>query len=152
MPSECDILIEAAEYLGRWLTLQPAVKEESLTDWLLFDVSSKTPRIRYATFTRHQEARKTGADWEWWFLYPSASFRWRIQAKKSDPVGDNYPALVYTNRYGLQIDKLIADAKTVNAVPAYVFFTLRAVQKNGDRMNEFARSVLNVTIQKRRQA
>jgi hypothetical protein len=38
-------------------------------------------------------------------------------------VGDNYPALVYTNRYGLQIDKLIADAKTVNAVPAYVFFT-----------------------------
>jgi len=53
---------------------QPEVKEESLTDWLLFDVSQKISRITYKSFPRHEEARRTGADWEWWFLFSSFSF------------------------------------------------------------------------------
>jgi len=123
MNLDCQVFSDAASYVGRWLTLQPAVKEESLTDWLLFEISSKLPNVHYLAFSRHVEARKTGADWEWWFVFRNGSYRYRIQAKKANPAGDNYPGIAYTNQHGLQIDKLIGDAKTANAIPAYVVFS-----------------------------
>jgi hypothetical protein len=123
MNRDCQAFAEAASYVENWLILQPAVKEESLTDWLLFDISSKLPNVHYLAFSRHVEARKTGADWEWWFVFRSGSYRYRIQAKKANSTGDNYPSIAYTNRYGLQIDKLISDAKSANAIPAYIIFT-----------------------------
>jgi len=127
---DCKIFTDASAYIADWLTKQPSVKEESLTDWLLFEISSKTPRVRYTSFSRHDEARKTGADWEWWFLYPHGSYRYRIQAKKASPIGDNYPSIAYTNRHGLQIDKLISDSRASNAIPAYVFFTASSSSKS----------------------
>jgi len=138
MNQDCQVFSDAATYVGRWLTLQPAVKEESLTDWLLFEISSKLPNVHYLAFSRHTEARKTGADWECWFVFRGGSYRYRIQAKKSNPAGDNYPGIAYTNRYGLQIDKLIADAKTANAIPAYVIFAAtnnRSSSKCGGKAN-----------------
>ena len=121
--TDCQTFIDASTYIANWLTKQPSVKEESLTDWLLFEISSKIPRVRYVSFSRYVEARKTGADWEWWFLYPGGSYRYRVQAKKASPNGDNYPSIAYTNQHGLQIDKLISDSKNANAIPAYVFYS-----------------------------
>ena len=49
--------------------------------------------------------------------------------KKTKPNSDNYSSGAYTNKYGLQIDKLLADSKSVNAVPVYVFFTASTTPK-----------------------
>lgn len=120
--SDCDILASLAAYVGNWVTRQPAVKEESLTDWLLFEASNRSPRIRYVAFSRHAEARLTGADWEWWFLFRSANWKFRVQAKKINAV-DNYPGLAYSNAHGMQIEKLREDSKAENAIAMYAFYS-----------------------------
>jgi hypothetical protein len=122
MQPGCEVLRTASEYVRKWLSKQPAVKEESLTDWLLFEISSNTPRIRYAAFSRHTEARETGADWEWWILFRELSVRLRVQAKKLFKA-DNYAGIAHTNRHGLQIDLLLAAADRVNALPFYAFYS-----------------------------
>lgn len=113
----------SSEYIKRWIQKQPNVKEESLTDWLLYNLSDNVPGIYYIAFSRVEEARTTGADWEWWFIFNEKSFKFRVQAKKGDSTGDNYPAIAYTNKYGLQIEKLIEDARNHNCIPFYAFYT-----------------------------
>lgn len=119
--TDCKILKEASCYVRRWINKQPSVGEESLTDWLLMEVSEKIDKIKYQSFTRHQEARITGADWEWWFLYPHIAYKFRVQAKKT--YVNNYGSLNYTNKHGKQIDKLINDAKNKNFIPLYAFYS-----------------------------
>ncbi len=70
MDEICKQLHQSSGFVRKWIAKQPAVKEESLTDWLLFDVSTRLPNVLYHAFTRHEEARHTGADWEWWLLFP----------------------------------------------------------------------------------
>jgi hypothetical protein len=61
--------------------LSPA--EESLTDYLLLDLKLRHPdRIHVRKFTKWQEGRTTGADWEWWFGDRRGWFGMRVQAKK----------------------------------------------------------------------
>jgi len=124
--TDCERLRKSSQYVRHWIRKQADVKEESLTDWLLFDVSEKIPSISYKAFSRHDEARRTGADWEWWFLFPSFSFAMRVQAKKLHPSADNYPSIAYTNRHGLQIEKLLRDAARGNFMPFYAFYTDQA--------------------------
>jgi len=122
--SDCVIFRDSIAYVGNWITKQAGVKEESLTDWLLYELSYRIPRVLYKPFTRHEEGRTTGADWEWWFLIKGDNaYRFRVQAKRSKPNIDNYSSIARTNRYGLQIDKLITNAKKARAVPIYIFFT-----------------------------
>ncbi|UCG49989.1 MAG: hypothetical protein JSU94_09420 [Phycisphaerales bacterium] len=123
MISDCRKLKKSSLYVREWIKLQPPVKEESVTDWLLFNVSRNIKGITYRAFSRHEEARKTGADWEWWFLFPTFSAKMRIQAKKLIPNKDNYPSIAYTNIYGLQIEKLLRDSGDKNFMPFYAFYT-----------------------------
>jgi hypothetical protein len=123
MKQDCQILKSASIYVRKWIDKQPNVKEESITDWLLYDISDKTNRIIYKDFTRNEEAKITGADWEWWFLYPNISYKLRVQAKKVKTSGDNYSSIAYANKHGLQIDKLIEDATKKNFLPMYAFYT-----------------------------
>ena len=116
-------LCAVSRYVRIWVQRQPDVKEESLTDWLLFDLSQQIPRITYRTFSRHKEARKTGADWEWWFLFQTFAFKMRVQAKKLFPYKDHYKGIAYKNRYGRQIERLLDDAKLENFMPFYAFYT-----------------------------
>ena len=44
--SDCIEVKKISEYIREWISKQPAVKEESLTDFLLFQLSEKVPRIR----------------------------------------------------------------------------------------------------------
>ena len=113
----------SSRYIREWLVAQPSVKEESLTDWLLFNLSKGDPSVVYRAFTRHQEARITGADWEWWFVFPKESYLFRVQAKKASPSSDNYPDLARSNQYGLQVDKLLNAAETANAIPLYALYS-----------------------------
>ncbi len=123
MRSDCEELKESSIYVKRWIRRQPAVKEESITDWILYDVSEKINGMVYRAFSRHQEARQTGADWEWWFLFPDFSAKMRVQAKKVDPANDNYASIAHTNRYGLQIQRLLQDSQNKDFMPFYAFYT-----------------------------
>ena len=82
MNTDADKLRGSSLYVRKWLVRQPSVKEESITDWLLFDISENIKSVYYQAFTRHEEARKTGADWEWWFVFRDFAMKLRIQAKK----------------------------------------------------------------------
>lgn len=123
MKTNCDKLKESSMYIKDWINCQAAVKEESLTDWLLYDISNKIKSITYKAFSRHEEARITGADWEWWFIFHTFSVKMRVQAKKIIPDKDNYPSIAHTNRYGLQIEKLLKNSQDRNFIPLYAFYT-----------------------------
>lgn len=123
MSDICNDFRTSVAYIHNWITSQPEVKEESLTDWLLYDVDSHRPEVIYKAFSRHEEARETGADWEWWIVFIDGAVRLRVQAKKLSSTSDNYPGLAHTNKYGLQIDKLLSDARKVKAFPIYAFYS-----------------------------
>lgn len=36
---------------------------------------------------------------------------------------DNYPRIAHSNKYGLQIEKLLEDAIRTNSIPLYAFYT-----------------------------
>lgn len=122
-----------------WLKKQPNVKEESLTDWMLYTISERTDRFYYKAFTRNEEAT-TGADWEWWVLVDDyrgfCAYRFLVQAKKLKKAQDNYPLIAYGNRNGLQIDLLIDSAKHRNAMPVYIYYSV-AVPEVIQQINNF---------------
>ncbi len=118
----CDEFSDSSRYVFNWLNAQPSVGEESITDWLLFDLSQSLPNLRYKKFTHREEARKTGADWEWWFVDNNAALSMRIQAKRLDATGDNYNGLAYTNKHGLQIEKLLSDSDQSGFLPLYALY------------------------------
>jgi len=128
MDKDCKKLRKICLKIREWMEKQPAVKEESITDWLLFEVSNNIPRFYYKSFSRNEEAKETGADWEWWIVFDDSTFRLRIQAKKLKIDNDNYHLLAYANRYGLQIEKLIENSKKDNFIPFYSFYTSKADQ------------------------
>lgn len=115
-------------YIHRWLQSQPEVKEESVTDWLLYEISRRLPCVTYRAFSRHEEARETGADWEWWLLFPENNIRLRVQAKKLAPQQDNYSSIARTNRHGLQIEMFLKASKDANAIPLYAFYSALKTQ------------------------
>jgi hypothetical protein len=123
MQNDCKLLKESSLYVRDWIDKQSNVKEESLTDWLLFDISNKIKRISYKAFSRNEEAKITGADWEWWFLFKKNAYKFRVQAKKIKTIGDNYPSIAYSNKHVLQIDKLVSDSIDTNSIPIYSFYT-----------------------------
>lgn len=129
---------EVSEYCFNWLNSQPHVKEESLTDWLLYNVSKSNLKVFYQTFTRNEEAQN-GSDWEWWILTQnygiSSAYRLLVQAKKLNSKGDNYPLIAYSNKNGMQIDLLIQEAKVRKALPLYAFYSCCHPDINEQRRN-----------------
>lgn len=117
---------EVSADLLKWIHKQPNVKEESLTDRLLYEISEKTDRFIYKTFTKNEESY-TGVDWEWWVLTAEPIFkayRFLIQAKKlKSDESDKYAQLCYANRNGLQIDLLLNTAMKNRAMPLYIFYS-----------------------------
>ncbi len=124
MHTICKSFTECSADIKKWLAKQPEVKEESLTDWFLYDLSEKVPTIKYKQFTRIEEGRKTGADWEWWFIFSDKeSFAARIQAKKLKPTVDNYPGIAYTSNGLLQIERLLGDSAKDGFASFYSFYS-----------------------------
>ena len=113
---------QANNYVAGWLQRQPAVKEESLTDWLLDYFHQNSPDVRYYEFDRHEEARFSGADWDWWFLLRTGCFKIRVQAKKLRRGKDHYSDLAHSNQTGYQIDTLLDSSAAHNFYPLYVLY------------------------------
>jgi hypothetical protein len=122
MTTICNIAREANNYAEGWLRRQPAVKEESITDWLLDFFQQKTPNIRYYEFSRFEEAKFSGADWDWWFLLRNGCFKMRVQAKKLRMGKDHYSGLARSNQTGYQIDLLLDSSAQHNFYPLYSLY------------------------------
>lgn len=119
----CEIISKISSIAQNWQIQQSGVKEESLTDWILFSLSMDLPFVQYMAFTRHEEATKTGADWEWWIIgRDRRAICFRVQAKRINKI-DNYASILYSNQHGFQLEKLIRDATNANAIPLYAFYS-----------------------------
>ena len=114
-----------------WLISQPNVKEESITDSLLYRVSKTTPLIKYKAFTRNEESIKTGADWEWWFQFTKNAIRFRVPPQKMNDPKKNYKSSIsYRGNTYNQYKKLIADSDATNSIPIYAIYTsVRSIVK-----------------------
>lgn len=124
MDSICKSFNDCSADIKKWLTKQPEVKEESLTDRFLYDISERIPNVRYKQFTRTEEGRKTGADWEWWFIFSNKeSFAARVQAKKLKNNIDNYPGIAYTSNGQLQIERFLDDSAKDGFASFYSFYS-----------------------------
>ena len=113
---------EITKILHDWMLQQPNVKEESITDWLLFMLSQRCKRIKHHAFSRHEESRN-GADWEWWILTKRYAYRFRVQAKRLKTEGDNYASIGYSNNNGMQIELFMNSAKEDFAYPLYMLYS-----------------------------
>lgn len=124
MDNLCKPFKDSSADIKKWLNKQPEVKEESLTDWFLYDLSEKIPFLKYKQFTRNEEGKKTGADWEWWFVFSDKqSFAARVQAKKLKLKSDNYPGIAYTRNGKLQIERLLEDSLKDGFASFYSFYS-----------------------------
>lgn len=119
----CDEVRDVSGRLARWIRKQAAIGEESATDWLLYELSDRLPFIVYKKFTRHQESRDSGADWDWWFVLHHGALGLRVQAKKLTPGADHYRGLAHTSRSGLQIELLLESSKSANLLPLYALYS-----------------------------
>lgn len=117
----CKTVCDACRYVAHWLREQEALGEESITDWLLWHLSRELAFVRYRKINKHEEA-KLGADWEWWFIGSKLSFGMRVQAKRLRLGDDHYPDLARSNRYGLQIENLIATADSKRLLAFYCLY------------------------------
>ena len=119
----CDEFKKTSKKVRNWIDAQPEVKEESITDWMLYRLSEKLPMFKYKQFTRKEENAITGADWEWWILTPNGSFGARIQAKRLRGHSNNLKALTYTRGPKSQLDTLLDNARDVGLPAFYAFYS-----------------------------
>ncbi len=124
MNTICTTAESASRYVTGWLQRQPAVKEESITDWLLDYLTQHNSQIRYYQFSRHEEGRSSGADWDWWILANRGCFKLRVQAKKLRSNYDHYNSLAHSNSIGYQIDLLLDSSASLNFYPIYSLYGL----------------------------
>ena len=117
-----ELAEEAASYTAGWMSRQPALKEESITDWLLDFLDQNSPLIQYYQFSHHEEARYSGADWDWWFLLQKGCFKIRVQAKRVKKNHDHYRDLARSNKTGYQLDTLLESSTNHNFYPIYSLY------------------------------
>lgn len=101
------------------------VGEESITDYLLLDLHRHARGLAYLQkWSRHQEGRRTGADWDWWFVRPdlSAGVGLRIQAKRLDFFTQRFEHFDHRNRTGRQIDMLEGSARAAGMHALYCLY------------------------------
>lgn len=148
---EKRVFYNRSKYINKWILDQPGVKEESITDWLLYELSKRCPRVYYRTFSRKEES-KNGSDWEWWFLVDDINdkdkvnaYRFLVQAKKLLSDRSNSSLLKYSNKKGNQIDLLTKSAQTVKAFPLYMCYSNTEPDKNQQVKNlkHINKSMLN---------
>lgn len=98
--------------------------EETITETNLLEIRRRHPdNVRLLTFSKAQESKNTGADWEWHIIGRIYTLKMRVQAKRIYKAG----GVGNLNQMGKgasmpQIDLLIADAKANGLFPAYCFY------------------------------
>ena len=119
----CQAFVTEGKYIAEWMRAQVEVKEESITDSYLYRLAQAISTVRYLSFSRWDEARRTGADWEWWFIMPKRALRLRVQAKKLRARARIRADLGRRNKHGGQLAMLLACARRENAIPVYALYS-----------------------------
>jgi hypothetical protein len=113
----------------QWMRAQPEVKEESLSDRLLYELKLDNPEVYYKQFNRHEEGKISGSDWKWIFKLDSRCIEFRVQAKKIQEKTNIFQTLSYaTNGKEIQIKKLLGDSDRNNALALYCFYSTSVVE------------------------
>lgn len=104
--------------------------EETITETNLLEIRRRHPqRVTLLTFSKTQESKNTGADWEWHIIGRFYTLKMRVQAKRIYSAG-GIGNLKQMGKAALkpQIDLLIDDAKVNGLFPAYCFLLLRTAK------------------------
>jgi hypothetical protein len=108
----------------------PDVKEESITDYLIWKWRELDARFKYinvSTFNRQEESTTTGADFELelWLVGRQFHFPLVIQAKKFVKPNDSYVTkLNYPAGTQGQLKTLLAYATAQKKLPFYAFYSI----------------------------
>ncbi|PHS24395.1 MAG: hypothetical protein COA85_08395 [Robiginitomaculum sp.] len=125
----CRHFLQQAELV--WRAIEDADKfklafgEETITETLLLELRRRYKKnIRVDSFDKFEESNN-GADWEWWFGHGTSWIGMRVQAKRIKLPEEKFASLFYQgkNATQLQIENLIAEAKSARLIPVYCFYT-----------------------------
>ena len=122
MKSLYELAKKADSHTAGWMRRNPALKEESITDWLLDFFDRNSSSVQYYQFDHHEEGQYSGADWDWWFLLRKGCFKIRVQAKRVRKNHNHYRNLNHSNRNGRQLDKLLNSSANYNFYPIYSLY------------------------------
>ena len=121
MTKYCIEFTNASNYIFKWFSKQSGVKEESLTDWFLYYLYENLAEFNYVEYSRWDEGKYTGADFDFWIISETEYLSLRIQAKKMSRTGNHYSALTYPSNTKKQINLLISSS-TYPLRPFYLFY------------------------------
>ncbi len=127
----CQTLKHVAEEVTEFTIQVSAVGEESITDylfwrWMLANLSQSFFQLQFESFTKNQESKVSGADFELeiWLIGAEYSLPLVIQAKKISSEHKAYrSAFRYPKDTKHQIDTLLNYARTRKKVPLYIFYS-----------------------------
>lgn len=108
----------------------PDVKEESITDYLVWKWREVDKRFQYlsvTTFNRQEESSTTGADFalELWIVGDWGHVSLAVQAKKFIKLHDSYiKKLKYPHDTKKQLDTLLTYATKHNKLPFYFIYSI----------------------------
>lgn len=134
MTRNCREFRNNSDYIYKWFESKRNVKEESFTDWILFNLSQKLPNFNYREYTRHEENAISGADFDFWLIENSKYLVFRIQAKKLLRTGNHYKAITYPDQTSNQINLLISSS-SLPIIPFYLFYNNDTFNAKCDRIN-----------------
>lgn len=125
LSSLCVAFRERAAATWDWIEIGERTKirpgEETLTDMNLLELqNSHANKIFCRKFSKHEEGRTTGADWEWWIGARGGWVGARVQAKKLSVPSGVYEKLDHSSKNGRQVDLLIGDS--FGMYPIYCFY------------------------------
>ncbi|WP_226622546.1 DUF6615 family protein [Brucella anthropi] len=98
--------------------------EETITETNLMEIRRRhSDKVTLQTFSKSQESKSTGADWEWHIIGRVYTLKMRVQAKRIHSAG----GIGNLKQMGKgaakpQIDLLIDDAKANGLFPVYCFY------------------------------
>ncbi len=119
---KCTRLKETTKFIGDWLHNQPTVKEDALTEFLLYQISQIFWNVRYKTFSSKDEGLIYGADWEWWIVFSDGAYKMRVQAKK-ERKKKFYLHKKSPKAKMNQMEMLIDNAEKNNYIPFYMLYS-----------------------------
>jgi len=126
----CEANQKLSEEVKGFLQNVPDVKEESITDYLVWkwgELDDKFNYINIKTFTRKEENLITGADFEieLWIVGRTFHFPLVFQAKKAVKPFDSYASkLNYPKNTQAQLKKLLSYSLSKRRLPFYVFYSI----------------------------
>jgi hypothetical protein len=128
--NHCDLHKSVTSEVKEFILNVDGVGEESITDFLLWKwalIDKKFKSINVSSFTRQQESKVSGADFEMevWFVGSRLTYPLVFQAKKFVKAHDAYVnKLNYPKNTKSQMKTLLTYASSNKRIPFYAFYSI----------------------------